>query len=232
MCVSPIYVLFITIFLSLWKVEKEYSLNSMITHVHQQRQHRNVIETNHHDDGDSLRLPTLLLTAAIQQLRRYGSLEHDGNDYLYIAAAGSHGYGALKEMLQNGIPGNTTMIESHDVQKMGDVDDGDVHDENIRSVRGRYFFGLVSTDICASIDTLNDDDGIQHLTVYSNEYRLPRDFLSYLTGLTTVDLSPLLSRCAKQYQCVQNNNNINNSNTNNQYHSLLSSRFLHRSLLD
>ena len=36
-------------------------------------------------------------------------------------SAGSQGYHALKEMLQNGVPGNTILVESDDLRDVGEV---------------------------------------------------------------------------------------------------------------
>ena len=150
------------------------------------------------------RLPVLAIVSVLQVLRSASDVRDVSNaavgesggrakkklfmysqDQRYITTAGSKGYCALKEMLQNGKPGHTTMVESHDLTT--------VDEHAIKA--GDVYFRIVTPDpqqyqneyryIVKSLPST-----IMNLSIFSNTQPLPRGFLQGCT-LKTLDLSPL-----------------------------------------
>jgi hypothetical protein len=95
-----------------------------------------------------------------------------------ICSSGSKGYSAVKEMLQNGVPGNTMIIES------GDLCDIESSSKNCCLIYS-----------CSAGDEHRYNEQVPttttHLTLYSNCVCLPPALLKGCSGLTTLDLSPL-----------------------------------------
>ena len=108
--------------------------------------------------------------------------------HAWVCSAGSKGYCAVKEMLQNGIPGHTLLIESCDLR------DVDASSED----------GCLLTYCFPDKYTVryrnHIPNTVKHLTVYGNVKTLgytgltteaQEGFLMECTGLNTLDLSPL-----------------------------------------
>ena len=92
-------------------------------------------------------LPTNAITSVLQLLRSpqsYAVLEALHLDYTYITSAGSRGYCAFKEMLQNGILGHAMMVESHDLMTVGKstvTTNSNINDED-------FYPALHETHVC------------------------------------------------------------------------------------
>ena len=116
--------------------------------------------------------------------------------HTWVCSAGPKGYCAVKEMVQNGVPGHTLLIES-----------GDLREVDASNVEGSCIFihhVLEGHTIeCCYTNYVNGyciPSAVRHVAVYGNSRCIPRvklgegsyvGFLSGSTGLTTVDLSPL-----------------------------------------
>ena len=114
--------------------------------------------------------------------------------HAWVCSSGSRGYCAVKEMLQNGSPGHTLLLESDDLR---DVD---------ASSEGCCLLVYCFTDeytVMRKVSTVRYRDHIprtvRHVGVYANTNSVPRTFLQECTGLTTLDLSPL-SQLTKIYK--------------------------------
>ena len=116
---------------------------------------------------------TVLMLAAV--LRPLPTAKH----HAWVCSAGSKGYCATKEMLQNGMPGHTLLIES-----------GDLRDVDASGEDGCLLTYCFTED---SIFTYSDHvpSTVSRLTVYGNITSIPQGFLARCTGLTALDLSPL-----------------------------------------
>jgi hypothetical protein len=124
------------------------------------------MEANNHSVGSP---PILMMT---HPLRYLPSARHHST----VCSAGSKGYCAIKEMLQNGVPGHTLLIESGDVCEMKSPSQECCLIYNCSEVH------IYSDRVPATT---------KHLTLYSNCKRLPPSLLQGCSGLTTLDLSPL-----------------------------------------
>ena len=94
-----------------------------------------------------------------------------------ICATGSKGYTATKEMLQNGTPGHTLLLESGDLRDF--EPQGEVH-------------SLLNYCCPANSCFLYRDHipaAVRHIEVYANISTVPRDFLNGCTGLSTIGLA-------------------------------------------
>ena len=97
-------------------------------------------------------------------------------NHAWVCSSGSTGYCAVKEMLQNGIPGSTLLIESGDLRDV----DGSSEECCLRT----YCLGGNEEEISVLCDA-------SHVVVHANITRTPAKFLEGCTGLTALDLSPL-----------------------------------------
>ena len=121
----------------------------------------------------------------------------DGSGCAYhpFICAGSKGYCALKEMLKNGVAGNTILLESHDLRAMNALSPNGTKGSH----SGDVYFRMQSTIKRVGCDTndlynleaIEDPHSTDHLTVLSNVSRLPYGFMSCCTSLATLDLSHL-----------------------------------------
>ena len=111
----------------------------------------------------------------------------------WLCSAGSKGYCAVKELLQNGIPGHTLLIESGDLREATSVSNSDgccllycFPGDSTLKVAFRKHIPII----------------VRHITVYTNSVCIPlvsiQGYIKYLKGLlegctyiTTLDLSPL-----------------------------------------
>ena len=118
---------------------------------------------------------TLMLTPVLRALP-------NPRQCLLVCSSGSKGYCALKEMLQNGTPGHTLLIES-----------GDLRDVSASSTEGCcllvYYFAEDSTVECAYSDHIPST--VRHVVVYANMVEIPSSFLERCSSLLTLDLSTL-----------------------------------------
>ena len=124
------------------------------------------------DDVSSL--PPLLLTAI-------WSLLPTSTHHAYVCSAGSQGYHALKEMLQNGMPGHTLLLESGDLRDVG-CSGGLAEVKGASPLRGD---GEVETKRCCcmiytyqpafqpEMPPYHITPTVSHLTVYTNHEFLP-----------------------------------------------------------
>ena len=121
-------------------------------------------------------------------LRNLPTAQHNA----WVCSAGSKGYCAVKEMLQNGIPGHTLLIESGDLR---DVDSASNDLEGCCLLVDCFPNG-------SDFDCLHSEripNSVSHVTVYTNGIRIPRTtavdvlkgFLEGCAGLAAVDLSPI-----------------------------------------
>ena len=113
--------------------------------------------------------------------------------HAWACSAGSKGYCATKDMLQNGIPGHTLLIESNDLR---DVESSASEGDECCLV---YVFSRPFADD-PSVYKFEDHipNTTKHVTSYSNWGTMPRLFLfqssfSDEIGISTIDLSPLKS---------------------------------------
>ena len=115
---------------------------------------------------------TLMMTYVVGQLPNPEQLA-------WMCSAGSQGYCAVKETLQNGVPGCALLIESGDLRAVeGFSKDCCFIYSCSRSVTHNYSKHISGT--------------VEHLTLYSNSACIPYSLLPLgCTGLTTLDLSPL-----------------------------------------
>ena len=132
--------------------------------------------------------------------------------HAWMCSSGSRGYGAFKEMLQNGLPGYTILLETRDVRSV-DMSNYENSCSTIYSYarirskpnlswffitqRKRYFIPP-SMAIFTNMKRLPIDflSGCAHVTAVdlsplSHHTELPSGFLAGCSGLTTLDLSPL-----------------------------------------
>ena len=107
-------------------------------------------------------------------LRAHTSLFH----HAYVCSAGSQGYHALKEMLQNGTPGHTVLLESGDLREV--------------LVGGST---LTSCLVYSSMSPILFREQLRstttHLSIYSNLKVLPHQLLHGGQHVQSVDLGPL-----------------------------------------
>ena len=115
---------------------------------------------------------TLMLAAILHTLP---TAEH----HAWVCSAGSKGYCATKEMLQNGIPGHTYLIES-----------GDLRDVDASSEDGYLLIYCFTEEVVFNYGH-HIPISVSHLTVYGNVSAVPKRFLQECTGLTSLDLGPL-----------------------------------------
>ena len=115
-------------------------------------------------------ITVLMMTHVLQHLP---AAQH----HAWVCSAASNGYCAVKEMLQNGIPGHTLQIES------GDLRDVDATGEGCCLL-------TYSLEISNNREISIPSD-VRHVAVYGNITRIPTSFLKNCTGLTALDLSPL-----------------------------------------
>ena len=121
---------------------------------------------------DALRLTPLLLTAIWSFLPKC-------RHHAWACSSGTTGHHALKEMLQNGTPGHTVLLESGDLRKVvltattTTEEDGCLYPPNHDLQFLRYF--------ATPFDS--------HLTIYTNHEMLPDLGVTAITRLTSVDLS-------------------------------------------
>ena len=110
--------------------------------------------------------------------------------HAWVCSAGSKGYCTLKEMLQNGIPGNTLLLESGDLRDVGD------------DTRTQCCLLENLSSPCAVSSASNPQPpttpplilaNVLHVTVYSNHGSIPSGFLRGCNCMTSLDLTPLLS---------------------------------------
>ena len=99
--------------------------------------------------------------------------------HAWVGSSGSKGYCAVKEMLENGVPGHTLLIESGDLR---DVD---------AACEGCCLLIYCFTDQYSVKYRDHIPTTVRHVVVYANVVAVPEDFLMKCTGLTTLDLSPL-----------------------------------------
>ena len=103
--------------------------------------------------------------------------------HAWVCSSGSTGYCAVKEMLQNGIPGQTFLVESGDLRDVDASSEGDcllIYCLLDFSYVDQY---LHSNHIPATV---------RHVAVFTGSGVVNQHFLNGCTGLTTIDLSPLL----------------------------------------
>ena len=116
------------------------------------------------------------------------SLLPTSTHHAYVCSAGSQGYHALKEMLQNGKPGHTLLLESGDLREVGL---GSSEKEEAEGERCSLLY------TCWDGETVGKDYrnhiplSVTHLIVYGNVTHTPVDFLCECIGLATLDLGPL-----------------------------------------
>eukprot|EP00658_Telonema_sp_P-2_P000906 TRINITY_DN10331_c0_g1_i3.p1 TRINITY_DN10331_c0_g1~~TRINITY_DN10331_c0_g1_i3.p1 ORF type:complete len:347 (-),score=42.04 TRINITY_DN10331_c0_g1_i3:52-1092(-) len=105
--------------------------------------------------------------------------------HAWACSAGSTGYCATKDMLQNGTRGHTLLIESRDLRDVGETSHGVCC----------LIYNLSEEPAEDQPDEFNDYKRIpatvQHITAYSNSASLQDNFLAECSGLTSLDLSPL-----------------------------------------
>ena len=128
--------------------------------------------------------PTVLMITYV--LRNLPTAKHQA----WVCSAGPKGYCAVKEMVQNGIPGHTLLIES-----------GDLRDVDASCAEGSclvtYFIPKTRTIECFRVGLA--PKYVSHVAVYTNCACIPRvkvrnafrGFLQDHSSLTTIDLSPL-----------------------------------------
>ena len=104
--------------------------------------------------------------------------------HTWACSAGSKGYCATKEMLQNGIPGHTLLIESNDLR---DVNSGSSEGDECCLVYGLSVLSRNFRHYTKHIPATT-----KHVAVYCNCEYLPPELLKR-TAITSVDLSPLLT---------------------------------------
>ena len=109
----------------------------------------------------------------------------------WVCSSGSKGYCAVKEMLQNGVPGHTLLIESCDLR---DVD---------AACEGCCLLVYCFTDQYSVKYSDHIHTKVRHVVVYANVVAVPEDFLSGCTSLTSVDLSPFSQVTAVQWYLLQ-----------------------------
>ena len=115
-------------------------------------------------------ITVLMMTHVLQHLP---AAQH----HAWVCSAASNGYCAVKEMLQNGIPGYTVLIESGDLR---DVD-----------ASGEGCCLLTYSLEVSNAGEISIPSDVRHVAVYGNITRIPTSFLKNCTGLTSLDLSPL-----------------------------------------
>lgn len=144
---------------------------------------------NNHDSGgvvpphQQVNITVLMMTHILHDLP--SALHH-----AWACSAGSKGYLAVKEMLQNGIPGHTLLIESGDLRNVASESDDstaaleeDVGDDSCCLVYSfstnylmafRYYEHVPST--------------VKHITAFTNMTGMIRCFLTRCAFVTFVDL--------------------------------------------
>jgi hypothetical protein len=97
----------------------------------------------------------------------------------YVCSSGTKGYCALKETLQNGIPGHTLLIESSELRDVSE------------SGEGQCCLVYICTRATCGMNKDHILPTVTFVTVYGNVIMMRSCFLWGFTGLTSVDLSPL-----------------------------------------
>ena len=100
--------------------------------------------------------------------------------HAWVCSSGSRRYCAVKEMLQNGSPGITLLLENDDLRDV---------DASSKECCLRIYCYPSTSAIFEHRDHI--PSAVRHVTVYANMKRIPTGFLPAYTGLTSVDLSPL-----------------------------------------
>ena len=131
----------------------------------------------HHGDtrrrGDGNPATVLMMTHVLRSLP---TAQHNA----WVCSSGSAGYCATKEMLQNGTPGHTLLIESGDLRDVDATSEGGhvlLIYRHVKYQRFEYSKHIPRT--------------VRHITVYGNVVETPEAFLEGCSGLTALDLSPL-----------------------------------------
>ena len=143
-------------------------------------------------NNTSCTLPPLLLTAI-------WSLLPISRHHAYVCSAGSTGYHALKEMLQNGKPGNSLLLESDDLRNLNS---STMPDDDSKSVAIILTYPPVSSAVFYSRKKYPKLPHVvrrmRHVSVYSNREVLPFDFITDSTILNSIDMSHVrISRCSR-----------------------------------
>ena len=124
---------------------------------------------------------TLMMTDV---LRNLPTAQHN----TWVCSAGPKGYCAVKEMLQDGIPGHTLLIESGDLR---DVD---------ASSMGAYclvYYVVKGDPQLYYLDKVNNYNQqipptATHASIYTNKTFLGKNLLAQCMSLKSIDLGPLL----------------------------------------
>ena len=98
----------------------------------------------------------------------------------WVCSSGSKGYCATKEMLQNGIPGHTLLVES-----------GDLRDVGVSNEEGCLLIFCKPKEPSVFAFPQRIPTTVEHITVYGNVNSTPCILLKDWAGLTTLDLGPL-----------------------------------------
>ena len=101
-----------------------------------------------------------------------------------VSSSGSHGYFPLKEMLQNGVPGRTLLLESCDLRTI---------DSGSATPHCCYVYTFDQDGGNPNFDEVSEyiPKGVTHVNVLSNMRTIPRGLLANCTTLETIDLSQL-----------------------------------------
>lgn len=117
-----------------------------------------------------------------------------------VCSSGSRGYHPMKEMLQNGVPGNTLLIESCDLRTIDDsnMTEKNMDEEDAPPPHCSYvytFDGNGYTDNFEDLPLCIQEGITHHVAVVTNMRTIPRALLSSFemnyTTLTTIDISQL-----------------------------------------
>ena len=103
----------------------------------------------------------------------------DAHPHAWACSSGSKGYRALKETLQNGVPGHTLLIES-----------GDLRDVESSEGQCCLVYDAIEDDM-ATVDEQRLPPTTTHVVVYTNMKYLPDYLLANCSGLEAVDLISL-----------------------------------------
>ena len=132
--------------------------------------HHHLVQADDHLNGANHTSNTLMLSNVWSYLPT-------SRHHAWVCSAGSTGYCALEEMLQNGTPGNTLLLESCDLRDM----DGD----------NTYCCCLVHTPFRVNHTYLPSSISPSRITIYSNLRELPYSFLNDQEHLQSIDMSPM-----------------------------------------
>ena len=135
------------------------------------------MQPNHHDGGTRPFGDAVTVLMMTHVLRNLPSAQHNA----WVCSAGSKGYCATKEMLQNGIPGHTLLVES-----------GDLRDVDASSTERCCLLVYCHVDKFKSYAYSDHiPSTVKHIAAYGNIRETPNAFLEGCTSLTDVDLGPL-----------------------------------------